>query len=241
VWRWTPVIAIALAIGACGVRAPERSSAPSVSSGGHPSLSPSPAPSVDLEPGEMPTTFAVDADPAELVPDDLIPVGADVTGEWFAFTDDGVMVLVAWAEPGADVSRLPRGFAVWRRSASPPHWRVSVVERRTAEDGVQEIQVSTADVTGDGSDDAVVFEGVGGSGACGRWAVIDLVQGEETYRRELCDARIDPGPPRSPGLVLTESVYRPGDAHCCPSAMRATTLTWTGRRWRVTDEALIER
>jgi hypothetical protein len=189
----------------------------------------------------MPTTIAVDADPAELLPEDLVPEGADVTGEWFAFTDDGVMVLVAWAEPGADVSRLPRGFAIWHRYASPPYWRVGLVERRRADEGIQEIQISTTDVTGDGSDDAVVFEGVGGSGACGRWAVIDLVRGEQTYRRELCDARIDPGPMGSPGLVLTESVYRPGDAHCCPSAMRATTLTWTGRRWRVTDEALIER
>lgn len=185
-------------------------------------------------------TFAADVGPPELPPEDLVPEGADVTGEWFAFTDDGVMVLIAWAEPGSDYARLPRGFAIWRRHASSPYWRVGVVERHEADDGIQEIQISTTDLTGDGSDDALVFEGVGGSGACGRWLVIDLVRREETYRRRICDGRIDPGPMGSPGLVLTESVYRKGDAHCCPSAIRATTLTWTGKAWRVTDRSSIE-
>lgn len=189
----------------------------------------------------MPSAFAADVSPPELPPDDLVPAAADVTGEWFALTGEGVMVLVAWVEPGADVARLPRGFAVWRRHASAPHWRADLVERLGPEDGVQEIQISTADLTGDRSDDALVFEGVGGSGACGRWLVIDLARLEETYRRDVCDGRIDPGPPGSPGLVLTESVYRQGDAHCCPSARRETTLTWNGSAWRVTDRDTIER
>jgi hypothetical protein len=188
----------------------------------------------------MPTTFVADVMPPELPPGDLVPQGADVTGEWFGFTDDGVMVLIAWVEPGSDYSRLPRGFAIWRRHASSPHWRVGFVERHDADEGIQEIQMSTTDLTGDGSDDALVFEGVGGSGACGRWLVIELVHREETYRREICDGRIDPGPAGSPGLVLTESVYRQGDAHCCPSAMRKTSLAWTGEAWRVTDRSLVE-
>jgi hypothetical protein len=188
----------------------------------------------------MPTTLASDLDPAELAPEDLIPHGADVTGQWFAFTDDGEMVLIAWVEPGSDYARLPRGFAVWRHHDSSPYWRVDLVERHDAADGIQEIQLSTTDLTGDGSDDALVFEGVGGSGGCGRWLVIDLIRREETYRRRICDGRIDPGPSEAPGLVLTESVYRQGDAHCCPSAMRSTTLTWTGTEWRVTDRSVLE-
>ena len=48
-------------------------------------------------------------------------------------------------------------------------------------------------------DDALIFEGIGGSGRCGNWFVIDLARREETYRRELCDGRIDPRPPGSPG------------------------------------------
>jgi hypothetical protein len=185
-------------------------------------------------------TFADDVDPPELPPEDLIPEGADVTGEWFGFTDHGVMVLIAWVEPGSDFARLARGFAVWRRHASSPHWRVGLVERHDANEGIQEIQISTADMTGDGSDDALVFEGVGGSGTCGRWLVIDLVRRKETFRREICDGRVDPGPPGSPGLVVTESVYRQGDAHCCPSAMRETTLAWTGKTWRVTGRSTNE-
>jgi hypothetical protein len=188
----------------------------------------------------MPTTFARDVAPPDLRPEDLVPSGADVTGEWFALTRDGVVVLVAWVEPGSDFARLPRGFAVWRRHAASPPWRVDLVERHDAADGIQDIHLSTSDLTGDGSDDALVFEGLGGSGACGVWLVIDLARGEETYRRRICDGRIDPTPTGSPGLVLTESVYRQGDAHCCPSAMRSTTLTWTGKDWRVTDRSVLD-
>jgi hypothetical protein len=188
----------------------------------------------------MPTSIAADLSPSELAPEDLVPVAADVTGEWFAFTDRGVMVLVAWVEPGSDFSRLPRGFAVWRRFGSAPHWRTGRVERHDPKDEIQEIQITTADLTGDGSDDALVVRSVGGSGSCGRWSVIDLARGDETYRRDLCDARIEPGPLGAPGLVLTESVYRQGDAHCCPSAIRMTRLTWTGTAWHVKDRTLVE-
>ena len=98
-----------------------------------------------------------------------------------------------------------------------------------------EIQVTTADVTGDDSDDAIVLEGTSGSGACGTWFVLELRSLERIFDRALCDARVEPAPAGSSGLVLTESVYREGDSHCCPSALRQTTLGWTGSRWRVTD------
>lgn len=188
----------------------------------------------------MPTAFIADLAPHDLPAEELVPTGADVTGEWFASTDPGAAVLIAWVEPGTDFSRLPRGFAVWRRFDAEPHWRTALVTRHDPEEGIQEIQITTGDLTGDGSDDALVFEGVGGSGACGRWSVVDLARVKETYRRDLCDGRIEPGPPGSPGLVLTESVYRQGDAHCCPSAIRRTALIWTGTRWRVVDRTLVE-
>ena len=241
--RTIRVVAVALAIGGCGGQPSATPSTPSASptvTPPTPEPSPEPTSSPELAPGEMPTTFPTDLEPSELPPDELIPEGADATGQWFGFTPNGVVVLVAWAEPGSDVFLMPRGFALWRRHASPPHWRVGLVERHDAHEGVQEIQMSTTDLTGDGSDDALIFEGVGGSGACGSWLVIELGGGKETYRRELCDGRIDPGPPGSPGLVLTRSVYREGDSHCCPSAMRETTLAWTGTSWRVTDQKLID-
>jgi hypothetical protein len=188
----------------------------------------------------MPTSIAADLSPSEIPPEDLVPDGADVTGEWFAFTDRGVMVVIAWVEPGSDYSRLPHGYAVWRRYGAEPHWRADLVERRDPGDEIQGIQITTGDLTGDGSDDALVFEIVGGSGACGHWSVIDLARLKGTYRRDLCDGRIEPGPLGSPGLIVTESVYREGDAHCCPSATRKTTLTWTGTDWRVTDRKIVE-
>lgn len=188
----------------------------------------------------MPSTFTPNLEPPELPFDQLVPGRADVTGHWFGFTDDGSVVLVAWVEPGPDLFLLPRGFALWRRHDASPHWRVDLVERHEAAEGIQEIAMSTTDLTDDGSDDALIFEGIGGSGGCGRWFVIDLAHGTETYRRELCDGRIDAGPPGAPGLVVTESVYRADDAHCCPSARRETSLAWTGTAWRVTGKRLIE-
>lgn len=184
----------------------------------------------------MPTTFDPDLEPADVPASGLIPTGADVTGRWLGFTADGVVIVVAWVEPGQDVFRLPRGFAVWRRHPSAPFWRAALVERRAARRGVQEIRVTAADVSGDGSDDALVFEGVGGSGACGRWLVLDLLSLDRTFDTQLCDGRVDPGPAASPGLVITESVFRRGDAHCCPSAIRRTVLSWNEAAWRVTDE-----
>jgi hypothetical protein len=188
----------------------------------------------------MPTEFVADLPPHDLPSEELVPTGADVTGEWFASTDRGALVLIAWVEPGTDFSRLPRGFAVWRHVDVEPHWRTALVTRHDPEDGIQEIHITIGDLSGDGSDDALVFEGVGGSGACGRWSVVDLARVKETYRRDLCDGRVEPRLLGPPGLVLTGSVYRQGDAHCCPSAIRRTTLMWTGTRWRVTGRTLVE-
>ena len=236
------VLAVVLAVGACGTQPTTTSTPTSFSPTASPSTSPEPSISPEPSPstGEMPTTFADDLEPSELPLDALVPVGADTTGQWFGFTTNGVVVLVAWAEPGSDPFLMPRGFALWRRHASSPHWRVALVERHEADEGIQEIQMSTTDLTGDDSDDALIFEGIGGSGACGSWLVLDLARVKETYRRELCDGRIDPGSAGSPGLVMTRSVFREGDAHCCPSAMRETTLAWTGEAWRVTETRTIE-
>ena len=188
----------------------------------------------------MPTSIDRDLQPPALPLEEMIPEGADLAGQWFAFTDRGVMVLVSWVEAGTDFTRLPRGYAVWQRFDAAPHWRAELIERHTAEDAVQEIQIATEDMSGDGSDDALVFEGVGGSGACGRWSVIDLNRLRRIYGKRLCDGRIDPGAIGTPGLVITRSVYREGDAHCCPSAIRETALTWTGSGWRVTRNTVRE-
>ena len=184
----------------------------------------------------MPAGYGPDVGPEQLPADALVPVGATVDGEWLAFTDDGVMVVVAWFVPGDDITHLARGFAVWRRASAEPHWRPTFLET-SGRHGLSEIRITTADVTGDGSDEVIAFEGApaGGTGGCGTWLVIRLPESDRIYRRALCDGAVQPGPDGAPGLVLTRSVYRPEDAHCCPSAVRTTTLAWTGSGWRVAD------
>jgi hypothetical protein len=194
-----------------------------------------PSPSPEPEPGSMPTSYAPDDEAGAIPPESLVPVGATVVGQWFAFTDDGVQIAIAWAEPGVDVDRVPRGLAVWRHTGTSPHWRTAFVRSRPGRAGIVEVEAITADVTGDRSDELLFFEGIGGSGGCGTWFVVELLEHRSIYRKQLCDGRVEPAPPKRPGLLLTESVYEPGDAHCCPSAIRRTTLAWTGSGWRVTD------
>jgi hypothetical protein len=196
--------------------------------------SPSPEPSPEPEPQPLPTSYAPDAEPNDVPAEALVPEGATVAGHWFAFTDDGVRIVVAWAAPTA-TDRASRGVAVWRRADTAPHWRAAFVRQRASPASGMDVQATTADVTGDRSDDVLLFEGTGGSGACGTWTLVELLRIRSIYRKRLCDARIEPAPPDRPGLVLTESVFRPGDAHCCPSAIRRTTLLWTGTGWDVAD------
>lgn len=203
---------------------------------------PSPEPSADPQPvpGTMPTTYGPDVLAQDVPPEVLIPVGATPTGEWFAFTDEGVMIAVAWAEPGGDITELPRGVAVWRRAAVTPHWHLAWVRRRGAGAALTEVQVTAADVTADGSDDVLLFEGTSGSGGCGSWFVVELLSVERIFRKDLCDGRIEPAAQGSSGLILTESIYRPGDAHCCPSAIRRTLLVWSGTGWEVAERTRTE-
>ena len=225
--------------------APAASSRPSTTASAAPSATETPAPTttVALTPapgaGGVPTSYLSDDPPPEVPPEALVPAGASVEGEWFAFTDDGVMIVVAWSEPGEDVSALPRGFAVWRHDDLQPHWRAASVYR-SGRDGLSDVRITTADLTGDGSDDVLAFEAdpFGGTGGCGTWLVVRLPQLDRIYRHELCDGTLQPGPPGAPGLVLTESAYRSGDAHCCPSAVRTTTMVWGGSDWLVTDRTV---
>jgi hypothetical protein len=121
--------------------------------------------------------------------------------------------------------------AVWRRfhDGGLP-WRPVWGTFYRPAAGVLAIDAVTADLTGDGSDDVLLAASVGGSGACQTISVVDMASGRRTYTRQLCDARIDPSA-SPPGIVLTEAVFAPGDAHCCPSATRTTLLTYQGGVW----------
>jgi hypothetical protein len=100
------------------------------------------------------------------------------------------------------------------------------------------IRLRSGDLTGDGYRDLLAFEETGGSGACGVWRVFAAVDGtlRELLRRRTCDTDISLA---RGGLQVTAAVFEPGDAHCCPSALRQLTLRWDGSRWRREEVELI--
>ena len=78
------------------------------------------------------------------------------------------------------------------------------------------------------------FHETGGSGSCGTTSVVDLATGALVYRSSGCDRTVDPNAD-PPGLVVREAVYRPGDAHCCPSRVRTTVLVDDGGTWKTSS------
>jgi hypothetical protein len=204
------------------------------SRGDAPTTSPaSPSPYPSGLPEGLPPSFGDAVAPGDVPAAALVPLKAEVTGSWQGSTSVGDAIVVAWEMPGGDPFRTPRGIAAWRRfdDGGAP-WRP--VWGRTYGTGrapVQNLTAQIGDVTGDASDDAVVLAETGGSGACGTSSVVDLATGSLVYRSTGCDRTVDPNAD-PPGLVLREAVYRPGDAHCCPSKVRTTVLVDDGGTWR---------
>ncbi len=184
-----------------------------------------------LPPG-VPTSYPRDEDQAELPYDLLVPAGAEVTGTWFP---DRETVIVTWGV-GDDPFLREQGLVVWRRTGSDPPWVATYAFRDPKKAGVLGIQVVTGDATGDGRADALVFENTGGSGACGTWRVVALSPRGDgpTYTNDLCDGSVEISADPV-GIRLIESIYGPGDPHCCPSGVRTSTLEWNGTRWQVTS------
>ncbi len=189
---------------------------------------PSPSPSVEptgIPPG-VPGSFDQDVDPSEIPPRSLVPPGTTVTDVWYADTLVAQTILVAYVEPGTDPLQQEHALVVWRRfEGQPDPWRPVFGLHDPPERGVLGIRALIGDATGDGSPDALTFEETGGSGACGTWRVIDLAANVQVFKRKTCDATIDLSADPV-GLSVREAVFEPGDAHCCPSAMRTTVLTF---------------
>jgi hypothetical protein len=220
---------IALATPACFSRSESAAPAPT-----NPSPSPLPA---HLPPG-IPFSFGEDVASDNVPAAALIPLQARVTGTWTASTPAGDTIVVAWELPGEDPFRSDRGVAAWRRfddGGAPwrPIWGAAFPARRNP---VLGISTQLADLTGDGSADALVTAETGGSGACTDVRGVDLATGTEVYRSQGCDRRVEPSSDPT-GLVLTESVFARGDPHCCPSSVRTTHLVYADGAW---DEAGVE-
>ena len=203
------------------------SDSPVVTASPTPATSPLPS----LPPG-LPPSFENDVPAGDVPAAALIPIGAEVTGHWETSTSVGDAIVVAWSVPGQDPFRQDRGIAVWRRFADGglpwrPVWGTAFPARR---DPLLGLSAQVADVTGDGSSDAIVFAERGGSGGCGITLVVDLASGTEVFREEGCDRRVDASVDPV-GLTITEAVFAPGDPHCCPSSVRTTTLVYVDGAW----------
>jgi hypothetical protein len=202
--------------------------------------SPAPVtPSTGAElPAGVPGAFDGDVAAPDVPLGALVPAGTRVSASWAARTSAGDALVVAYEAPSADPFVAARGFVVWRRDrgADPP-WRPVFGIEHPRRDGILGIQASIDDVTGDGSSDALLMEATGGVGNCGRWRVIDLAAGIQRWQRSLCDAEVAAGQD-PPGLSITSPLFRPGDPHCCPTAIRTTVYAYrpSGRFVRVSEQ-----
>jgi hypothetical protein len=195
----------------------------------------SPAPTI---PAGVPATFPADVPSRDLPADELVPPGDVVTSVDRATTAGGQAVVIAFETPGGDPLRRARGFVVWRRDAgADPPWHAVYGLAHGKRDGVLAISAHATDLTDDRSDDALIREETGGSGACATYRVIDLVSGASIWSSAVCDAEIQPNPDPI-GLYEVARIYEPGDPHCCPSTIRERILAWNGRRFAVVSEQL---
>jgi hypothetical protein len=141
--------------------------------------------------------------------------------------------------PGAPPAAT--GTTVWQRFEDPLRWLPVAWSTDGPEAGVLGVSLRAGDATRDGHDDVLVFSATGGSGGCGIVRVLAPDGSPETgaaagvvFERRVCDATVSVVPR---GLELREAVYRPGDAHCCPSATRTSVLGYRGDgRWVVVSE-----
>jgi hypothetical protein len=185
-------------------------------------------------PGDAPTTFAGALDPAQIPTAELLPPGANVTASWTMTPpqDPLALIALAWAR-GSDPFSQEHGFVVWERfDGEAPPWRAVYGFTDPPSRGILAIQLSEGDLTHDGVEDVLTFEDAGGSGSCGTWRVIAPSAGsaEQIYHQPTCDTQVVN---TGGSLKIQQAVYKPGDAHCCPSSYLLTTLRWDGSGWRV--------
>ena len=177
-------------------------------------------------PDGTPPSYDRDLDAASLPADALVPPGTEPTDVWPAISPDGTQfALIAFAAMSDDPFRRARGLVLWRRFDDAPAWRAVYGVTDPPGAGVLDIHALIGDATGDGSPDAVTFEDTGGSGGCGTWRVLDLAANADVFTRETCDTTIDLSPDPV-GLVVRQAIFAPGDAHCCPSSMKISVLTF---------------
>ena len=191
-------------------------------------------PSPDL-PAGVPSSYDEDVGRQDVPSEALIPPGMELSNRWMTETDAGEVIVVAYFKPTNDPFVQARGLVEWRRSegAEPP-WTPVFGIAHAKDEGILGFEAVVGDATGDGSNDLLLQEATGGSGACGTWRVIDLAAATERWTKALCDARVDLHVDPV-GIALYEAVYAPEDPHCCPSEFRLTILVYQEGRGFVKD------
>jgi len=184
-------------------------------------------------PSDAPTSYARPASVGDVPLASLVPPGAQVTSVWRPSTPAGGLsqIAVAWTR-GGDPFAAEHGFEVWQAFPDKPAWRVVYAFTDAPGSGVLGVRFDAGDLTSDGLPDLLSFEDVGGSGACGVWRVVESTPGSaaQILRRKTCDTQMQIA---GGTLRIRSAVYRTGDAHCCPSAYRTTTLGWSQTGWTV--------
>jgi hypothetical protein len=201
-----------------------------------PSTGPSPTLSTDPDvrlPAGMPATADDPDDVALIAAGDvgpLMPPGASpVSTLTLATPQDPIdQIALTWLDEGPSQRRM--GLIVWQRFDDHPTWRAVYAFTDPPSKGVFGIWVDTDDLTRDAVPDLLSFEDVGGSGACGTYRVVSSTEGDASaiFRRDTCDTEIAIS---GGDLRVREAVFRPDDAHCCPSAFRTSVLRWNGATW----------
>lgn len=236
-------ISLLLAAGACATSAPPSASiTPHTTSTSPAAPTPTRTPQATATasfaaspsgiPSGTPKSYPRDVPATKLPPPALVPPGVTVTDAWSTTTSAGETAGVAYVFPG-DPLQTSHGLVIWRRSpgAEPP-WNPVLGITTDPSAGVLQIETLLGEATGDGSDDALVFEATGGSGACGTTLLLDLAANAQVFKRTACDAVVGFSP-APVGLAIRQAVYGPSDSHCCPSAFRTTVLTYQGGNWVV--------
>lgn len=213
---------------------PSPSAEPTVS----PTPSPTPTPSLQL-PKDAPTELEEPLEPEEIdaaghAP--LLPPGATPTS--VEDSDAPEQIAVAWFR-GDDPFARENGLVVWQRFASGAPWRAVYGFTDRPSKGVLVVRLEAGDLTGDGLEDLLSREELGGTGACATWRVIVSGTGSatEVYRLDACDTTLEIA---DGALSMREAVYEPDDPHCCPSAFRYVTLEWDGETFVRTSSELVE-
>ena len=194
-------------------------------------------PTIDL-PNDAPRAYPNDVGVDQVPIADLLPPGAHATGVSRLSASQGSVpeIAAAWTR-GSNPFAAEHGLVVWQPFDAGKPWRVVYAFTDGPSSGVLGVRFETGDLTGDGVSDALTFEDTGGSGGCGVWRVVESGTGSasEIFRRGTCDAQVEMG---AGALLIREAQYEPGDAHCCPSRFRTTTLRWNGGRWVVVHRTL---